>query len=225
LSPNTQRARKKVVSNLAEKVYKVQLLESPNADGQKDRFRSKYGSVKSIVADTKKLYPWVDRQKKYNSLFTFKNRKTRAMLKNGMSSQVLQEQFVLGSWKAPGDRPEGSTAKAKQSLDVKKKRAIDEVAISYSKENVKFQAKVPDGSFEKICHKVHDDFKIPWDSLNIKKETILLLLLGNPFMSKREVVCDLQWKRLNLLSLSLPSGNKKLANPSPQEKALHSQLP
>jgi hypothetical protein len=163
LSPNTKRARKKVVSNLAEKVYEAQLLESPNADGQKDGFRSKYGSVKTIVADAKKIYPWVDGQNIYNSLITFKNRKTRAMLKNGSSSssQVLQEQFVLGSRKAPGGRPEGSTAKAKHSLDVNKKRAIDEVVISYSKEKVKFQGKVPDGSFQKICQKVHDDFNIP----------------------------------------------------------------
>jgi hypothetical protein len=38
LSLNTKRARKKVVSDLAEKVYEVQLLESPNADDQKDGF-------------------------------------------------------------------------------------------------------------------------------------------------------------------------------------------
>jgi hypothetical protein len=72
LSPNTKRARKKVVSKLAEKVYEVQLLQSPNADGQKDGFQSKYGSVKTIVADTKKIYPWVDRQKVYNSLICLK---------------------------------------------------------------------------------------------------------------------------------------------------------
>jgi hypothetical protein len=162
------------VSKLAEKVYEVQLLQSHNADGQKDGFGSKYGSVRTIVADTKKIYTWVDRQKVSNSRISFKNRKTRAMLQNGMSSQVLQEQFVIGSRKAPGGRPKGSTAKAKQSLDVKKKRAIDEVAISYLREKDRFQGKVPDRSFfEKICHKVHDDFEIPWDSLNIKKETIL----------------------------------------------------
>jgi hypothetical protein len=60
LSPNRKRARKKVVSELAEKVYKVQLLQSPTADGKKDGFGSKYGSVKTIVEDTKKIYPWVD---------------------------------------------------------------------------------------------------------------------------------------------------------------------
>jgi hypothetical protein len=62
---NTQRARKKVVSNLAEKVYKAQLLESPNVDGQKDGFRSKYGSVKTILADAKKILlmqPFTDAQ-------------------------------------------------------------------------------------------------------------------------------------------------------------------
>jgi hypothetical protein len=95
------------------------------------------------------------------------------MLKNGMLSQVLQEQFLIGSRKAPGGRPKSSTAKARQSLDVKKKRAIDEIALSYSKEKDRFQGKVLDRSFQKICHKVHDDFEIPWDSLNIKKETIL----------------------------------------------------
>jgi hypothetical protein len=91
-----------------------------------------------------------------------------------MSSQVLHEKFILGSRKAPGGRPKGSTAiKAKQSLGVKKKRAIDEVAISYLKEKVKCQGKVPDGSFQKICQTVHDEFKIPLDSLKIKKDTIL----------------------------------------------------
>jgi hypothetical protein len=91
----------------------------------------------------------------------------------------LQEQFVLGSQKAPGGRPKGSTAKAKQSLDVKKKRAIDEVAISDSKEKVKFQGKVPDGLFQKICQKVHDDFNIHLDSLKRKKQTILSRVAWN----------------------------------------------
>jgi hypothetical protein len=35
-SPNKKRARKKVVSDLVEKVYEAQLLKSPNVDGQKD---------------------------------------------------------------------------------------------------------------------------------------------------------------------------------------------
>jgi hypothetical protein len=60
------------------------LVAQPDWDsvGQKDGFRAKYGSIKTIVADAKKIYPWIDRQKIYNSLITFKNRKTRATLKN-----------------------------------------------------------------------------------------------------------------------------------------------
>jgi hypothetical protein len=31
-----------------------------------DGYGSKYGSIKTIVADAKKIYPWVDRIKIYN---------------------------------------------------------------------------------------------------------------------------------------------------------------
>jgi hypothetical protein len=68
LSPNTKRARKKVVNELAEKVYAIQLLDSRHECRQMDGYGSKYGSIKRIVADAKKIYTWVDRTKIYNCL-------------------------------------------------------------------------------------------------------------------------------------------------------------
>jgi hypothetical protein len=68
LSPNTKRARKKVVNELAEKVYAIQVLDSRHECSQMGGCGSKHGSIKTIVADAKKIYPWVDRTKIYNCL-------------------------------------------------------------------------------------------------------------------------------------------------------------
>jgi hypothetical protein len=78
LSPNTKRARKKVVDELAEKVYAIQVLDSRYECSQMYGYGSKYGSIKTIVADAKKIYPWVDRTKIYNCLKTTK-RKAKAV--------------------------------------------------------------------------------------------------------------------------------------------------
>jgi hypothetical protein len=74
LSPNTIRARKKVVNELAKKVYPIQLLDSRHECSQMDGYRSKYGSIKTIVADAKKICPWVDQTKIYNYLKNYKEK-------------------------------------------------------------------------------------------------------------------------------------------------------
>jgi hypothetical protein len=72
LSPNTKRARKKVVNELAKKVCAIQLLDSRHECSQMDGCGSKYGSIKTVVADAKKIYPWIDQTKIYNCLKTTK---------------------------------------------------------------------------------------------------------------------------------------------------------
>jgi hypothetical protein len=92
LSPNTKRARKKVVNELAEKVYAIQVLDSRQECSQMDGCGSKYGSIKTIVADAKKIYPWVDRTKIYNCLKTTK-RKAKAREKNDESATRVRRRM------------------------------------------------------------------------------------------------------------------------------------
>jgi hypothetical protein len=83
LSPNTKRARKNVVNELAKKVYAIQVLDSRHECSQMGGCGSKYGSIKTIVADAKKIYPWVDRTKIYNCLKTTKRQKGKGKGKEG----------------------------------------------------------------------------------------------------------------------------------------------
>jgi hypothetical protein len=66
-----------VVNELAKKVYAIQLLDSRHACSQIDGYGSKYGYIKTIVADAKKIYPWVDQTKIYNCLKTTKRGKSQ----------------------------------------------------------------------------------------------------------------------------------------------------
>jgi hypothetical protein len=54
-----------------------------------------------------------------------------------------------------------------------KKRAIDEVALSYVKAKVKNGGKLPNGAFKTIVDEVLDAFNIPEATLDIKQRTIL----------------------------------------------------
>ncbi len=175
LSPNTKRARKKVVNELAEKVYAIQVLDSRQECSQMDGCGSKYGSIKTIVADAKKIYPWVDRTKIYNCLKTTKRKAKAREKKDESATRVLEEEcfVVVATRKPSGGRPKGSTARAKQNLKEMKKRAIDEVASCYLKEKVKNGGKVPNGSFKTVVHKVLDAFNIPGARLDINQHTIL----------------------------------------------------
>jgi hypothetical protein len=130
----------------------------------------KYGSIKTIVADAKKIYPWVDRTKIYNCLKTITKRKAKARENDESATRVLEEESTR---KPSGGRPKGSTAKAKQNLKKMKKRAIDEVASCYLKEKVKNGGKVPNGAFKTVVHKVLDAFNIPGARLDINQHTIL----------------------------------------------------
>ena len=173
LSPHTKRARKKVVNELAEKVYAIQLFDSRDECSQMDGYGSKYGSIKTIVADAKKIYPWVDRTKIYNCLKTTK-RRAKAREKDESATRVLDEECTIVATRKPsGGRPKGTTAKAKQNLNEMKKRAIDEVALSYLKAEVKNGGKVPNGAFKTIVHEVLDAFNIPEARVDIKPRTIL----------------------------------------------------
>jgi hypothetical protein len=118
LSPNTKRARKKVVNELAEKVYAIQVLDSRQECSQMDGCGSKYGSIKTIVADAKKIYPWVDRTKIYNCLKTTKRKAKAREKKDESATRVLEEEcfVVVATRKSSGGRPKGSTARAKQNL-------------------------------------------------------------------------------------------------------------
>ena len=137
-----------------------------------DGYGSKYGSIKTIVADAKKIYPWVDQTKIYNCLKTTK-RKAKARKNDERATQVVLEECVVATRKSSGGRPKGSTARAKQNLKEMKKRAIDEVASCYLKEKVKNGGKVPYGSFKTVVHKVLDAFNIPGPRLDINQHTIL----------------------------------------------------
>jgi hypothetical protein len=101
LSPNTKRARKKVVNELAEKVYAIQLLDSGHECSQMDGYGSKYGSIKIIVANAKKIYPWVDRTKIYNCFKTTK-REAKAREKDESATRVLEEECVVAIQKPLG---------------------------------------------------------------------------------------------------------------------------
>jgi hypothetical protein len=90
LSPNTKGARKKEINELAEKVHATQLLDSRHECSQMDGYGSKYGSIKTIVADAKKIYPWVDQTKTYNCL-----KNTKAREKDKSATQVLEEECVV----------------------------------------------------------------------------------------------------------------------------------
>jgi hypothetical protein len=92
-----------------------------------DGYRSKYGSIKTIVADAKKIYPWVDQTDIYNCLKTTKI-KAKAREKDKCATRVLEEECVVATQKPSGGHSKGSTAKAKQNLKEMKKGAIDERA-------------------------------------------------------------------------------------------------
>ena len=114
-----------------------------------DGYGSKYGSIKTIIAEAKKVYTWVDRTKIYNCLKTTK-RKAKARENDESATQAVLEECVVATRKSSGGRPKGSTARAKQNLKEMKKRAIDEVASSYLKEKEKNGGKVPNGAFKTV---------------------------------------------------------------------------
>jgi hypothetical protein len=168
LSPDTKRARKKIVNKMAEQVYEMQL------DGPK--YGSKYGSVSKMVSNARKVYPWVDDVKIYNSLKHIKIRKAKEKEKLGRNAQVLQERER--NKKAVG-RPKGQTNTVINTLKDKKKSAISEVASRYSDEKKLNGGRVSNGSFEKIRDEVLYEFDIPEQDIKVRKATILSRITRN----------------------------------------------
>ena len=64
LSPSTKKARSNVVYRLATDVHRIQ-LESANLESRTDGSSScagpKYGSIKTLIEEAEKIYPWINR--------------------------------------------------------------------------------------------------------------------------------------------------------------------
>ena len=89
LSPSTKKARLNVVYRLATDVHRIQ-LESANLESRTDGSSScagpKYGSIKTLIEEAEKIYPWINRHKVYNGVRLIKRRLTKSL----SSSRVLE---------------------------------------------------------------------------------------------------------------------------------------
>jgi hypothetical protein len=136
LSPSTKKARGQVVHNLAVQVHELQQAEAVALESRADgaSFGSKkYGSIKRIIAEAEKVYPWMDRNKVYNGIKAIKKRQDKLVpLDDVLAAPARVLQFsnvrnqhhdeVDASRKQLG-RPKGSTAMARLLLVEKKKKA------------------------------------------------------------------------------------------------------
>ena len=111
LSPNTKKARDAVASKLAEDVFQAQI----NSACHKDR----YGCVRKLVNDAKKVYPWVNenaikcrakRIKRVKSTVSIATISTPCPLADDTNIKVI-------------GRPKGTTQKAMEDIETRKKKA------------------------------------------------------------------------------------------------------
>jgi hypothetical protein len=216
LSPGTKRARRKVVNEMAEKVYEMQL----NGNRSKG-----YGSVSKMVSDAQRIYPWVDDVKIYNSLKYIKIRKAKEN-KGTNAAQVLQECNIVDEdnlrKKAVG-RPKGQTNSVILKVKEKRKKAISEVASRYSDEKKRNGGRISNGSFERIRDDVLDDFNIPKEDFEVVKETVLSRIKRKSLtVDKRGVKSPME--TVEPVIYQFARGNRKLGNQSRLEKELSLRL-
>ena len=146
LSSSTKKARGQVVHNLAVQVHELQAEEAVALESRTDgsSFGSKkYGSIKRIIADAVRVYPWMDRNKVYNGIKAIKKRRDKQLPPDDVPApaRVLQLSTVQNQHHDEDDasrkksgRPKGSTAMARLRLEEKRKKAIDLVTTRYQQE-------------------------------------------------------------------------------------------
>jgi hypothetical protein len=124
LSPSIKKARGQVVHNLAVQVHELQAEEAVTLESRTDgsSFGSKkYGSIKRIISDAVKVYPWMDRNKVYNVIRAVKKRQDKQVPSDDVAApaRVLQFSTVRNQHHGEDDasrnklgHPKGSTAMA-----------------------------------------------------------------------------------------------------------------
>jgi hypothetical protein len=230
LSPSTKKARGQVVRNLAVQVHELQ-EEAVNLEGQTDgsSFGSKkYGSIKRIITEAVKVYPWMDRNKVYNGIKAIKKKQQAQQVvpqaQQGVPpddvvtpSRVLQFS-TIGNQHHNEDnasqnksgRPKGSTAMVRLHLREKRKRAIDLVATRYSKEKIAHGGKLPVRSFVQIRDETLEELSLHDENVHIKHQTILSRLQGKSlFAVSRGVRSPMEKVEPVILKFALP-GSRKL---------------
>jgi hypothetical protein len=151
MSPTLKRKGKHIkkatgqgVCNLAVQVHELQ-EEAINLEGQTDvsSFGSKkYGSIKRIIAEAVKVYPWMDKNKFFNGIKALKKKEAQQVVPQAQQvvppddvatpSRVLQFSAIGNQHHDKDDasrnklgHPKGSAAMARLHLEEKRKRAMD----------------------------------------------------------------------------------------------------
>ncbi len=142
----------------------------------------KYGSIKRIIAEAVKVYPWMDRNKVYNGVKAIKKRQDTQVPPDDVAApaRVLQFSNVQNQHHDNDDasrkqsgRPKGSTTMARLLLEEKRKKAIDLVTRRYFEEKSAHGGKLPVRSFVKIRDDTLEELSLHDENILIKHRTIL----------------------------------------------------
>eukprot|EP00978_Attheya_sp_CCMP212_P007949 scaffold18479_cov47-Attheya_sp.AAC.3 len=141
LSPNTKRARRKVIHEIADHVRKTQ--ESSE----------KYGVIKKVIGDAKKVYTWLKRDQIYDRIKT-------------MNKSSLSEALSIPTRSSTGGRLKGSTNDAKNEDNDKKERAKYLMSAKYLTLKEQNNGTFPKGAFKKIHDSIIEELGISDKNFN-----------------------------------------------------------
>jgi hypothetical protein len=148
LSPNTKRSRRTVIHEIAHHVLKAQ--ESSE----------RYGIMKKIIGDAKKVYTWLKRDQIYNRM--------KEIRKTSLSESLS----IPTPTTKTGGRQKGSTVDAKNEEISKKLRAKDLMAAKYVTLREQNNGSIPRGVFKRMHDSIIEELAIRDKNFNVSIETI-----------------------------------------------------
>jgi hypothetical protein len=183
LFPSTKNARGQVVHNLAVQVHELQVMVPVTQENQSIGScagSKKYGSIKRVITEAIKVYPWMDRNHVYNCIKAIKKRRqAKQVVSDDVPASRVLQLSNIGTQQQDEDgrnragRPKGSTAIARLELEQKTKEAIDLATTQYAVEKTAHGGNLPVRSFLRICNETLEELSLRDQSIQIKHRTIL----------------------------------------------------